>query len=90
MTLAIYYYEQSEAYFVAESPEHAFDLLIESGLLDEDAATIEDLKRQRDDANFTIYMTDEEDEDGEHPRVTKTCREWCESNGPGFLCGPMD
>ena len=85
MTLSVYYSAESESYFVAESAEQALEMLLQSGLEDDNEA-VEIPVQLRDDAYLTVIDEDKADEHGNYLRDRKTHREWCESNGPGFLC----
>ena len=81
--LSVYYADESEAYAIAESKAQAHLVLFDHGLVDEESDPAEELVRCDDDNVLRVL-----EDNG--TMVTKTCREWCESNGPGFLCGPMD
>ena len=87
MTLSVYYSAESESYFVAESAEQALEMLLQSGLEDDNDAAAEMPVRLSDDAYLAITSEAEDAHgDGYYSLVKKTHREWCESNGPGYLC----
>ena len=84
--LSVYHDGEAELWVVAESKEHAFELLRDGGYYDGFESIADDFVQLEDDKELTIIEGTDAVTVAECGRITKTCREWCESNGSGFLC----